>query len=70
MSHLLLSSYSVLQARLKLLPRKTGELRVLGVVYNLGTKDEDNSTTEGIFALVARSSQLFLSCKLVPASLK
>ncbi|XP_060722601.1 trafficking protein particle complex subunit 8 isoform X3 [Tachysurus vachellii] len=30
-------------ARLKLLPHKTGELHVLGVVYNLGTGDEDNT---------------------------
>ncbi|GAA6076315.1 trafficking protein particle complex subunit 8 isoform X1, partial [Tachysurus ichikawai] len=29
-------------ARLKLLPHKTGELHVLGVVYNLGTGEEDN----------------------------
>ncbi|XP_016339879.1 trafficking protein particle complex subunit 8 isoform X4 [Sinocyclocheilus anshuiensis] len=30
-------------ARLKLLPHKTGELHVLGVVYNLGTGEVDNS---------------------------
>ncbi|XP_027035371.2 trafficking protein particle complex subunit 8 isoform X1 [Tachysurus fulvidraco] len=30
-------------ARLKLLPHKTGELHVLGVVYNLGTGEEDNT---------------------------
>ncbi|XP_051501552.1 trafficking protein particle complex subunit 8-like isoform X2 [Myxocyprinus asiaticus] len=30
-------------ARLKLLPHKTGELHVLGVVYNLGTGDVGNS---------------------------
>lgn len=30
-------------ARLKLLPRKTGELHVLGVVYNLGTGEVGNS---------------------------
>ncbi|XP_051953858.1 trafficking protein particle complex subunit 8-like isoform X2 [Xyrauchen texanus] len=29
--------------RLKLLPHKTGELHVLGVVYNLGTGDQGNS---------------------------
>uniref|UniRef100_A0A8C1RYJ8 Trafficking protein particle complex 8 n=1 Tax=Cyprinus carpio TaxID=7962 RepID=A0A8C1RYJ8_CYPCA len=33
-------------ARLKLLPHKTGELHVLGVVYNLGTGEVDNS--EGV----------------------
>ncbi|XP_056336697.1 trafficking protein particle complex subunit 8 isoform X2 [Danio aesculapii] len=30
-------------ARLKLIPRKTGELHVLGVVYNLGTGEVSNS---------------------------
>uniref|UniRef100_A0AAR2INL4 Trafficking protein particle complex 8 n=1 Tax=Pygocentrus nattereri TaxID=42514 RepID=A0AAR2INL4_PYGNA len=35
-------------ARLKLLPHKTGELHVLGIVYNLGTREEDNSASEGI----------------------
>lgn len=35
------------QARLKLLPHKTGQLHVLGVVYNLGTGEDDN-TGEGI----------------------
>lgn len=37
---------SLSQARLKLLPHKTGELHVLGVVYNLGTGEVDNS--EGV----------------------
>lgn len=36
------------QARLKLLPHKTGELHVLGVVYNLGTGEEDTNAGEGI----------------------
>lgn len=35
--------FQLFQARLKLLPRKIGELHVLGVVYNLGTTDVDNS---------------------------
>ncbi|XP_017311736.1 trafficking protein particle complex subunit 8 isoform X1 [Ictalurus punctatus] len=30
-------------ARLKLLPHKTGQLHVLGVVYNLGTGEDDNT---------------------------
>ncbi|XP_030627533.1 trafficking protein particle complex subunit 8 isoform X2 [Chanos chanos] len=34
-------------ARLKLLPHQTGELHVLGVVYNLGTGDGTSSTVEG-----------------------
>uniref|UniRef100_A0A8C1XB96 Trafficking protein particle complex 8 n=1 Tax=Cyprinus carpio TaxID=7962 RepID=A0A8C1XB96_CYPCA len=34
-------------ARLKLLPHKTGELHVLGVVYNLGTGEVDNSSLAG-----------------------
>ncbi|KAG5275585.1 hypothetical protein AALO_G00122040 [Alosa alosa] len=33
-------------ARLKLLPHQTGELRILGVVYNLGTGDSGNSSAE------------------------
>ncbi|XP_048107654.1 trafficking protein particle complex subunit 8 isoform X3 [Alosa alosa] len=35
-------------ARLKLLPHQTGELRILGVVYNLGTGDSGNSSAEGL----------------------
>ncbi len=37
---------SLSQARLKLLPHKTGELHVLGVVYNLDTAEVDDS--EGV----------------------
>lgn len=37
---------SLSQARLKLLPHKTGELHVLGVVYNLDTGEVDDS--EGV----------------------
>ncbi|XP_028817485.1 LOW QUALITY PROTEIN: trafficking protein particle complex subunit 8 [Denticeps clupeoides] len=37
-------------ARLKLLPHQTGELRVLGVVYNLGTADMTNGSAEGLQA--------------------
>ncbi|XP_063057048.1 trafficking protein particle complex subunit 8 [Engraulis encrasicolus] len=35
-------------ARLKLLPHQTGELQILGVVYNLGTGDWGNTSTEGL----------------------
>lgn len=44
-------------ARLKLLPHKTGELRVLGVVYNLGTRDDDSSTSEGSQLMFVRGRQ-------------
>ncbi|KAB5539779.1 hypothetical protein PHYPO_G00093090 [Pangasianodon hypophthalmus] len=39
-------------ARLKLLPHKTGELHVLGVVYNLGTGEEDSNTGEAASRLM------------------
>uniref|UniRef100_A0A672T7Y2 Trafficking protein particle complex subunit 8 n=1 Tax=Sinocyclocheilus grahami TaxID=75366 RepID=A0A672T7Y2_SINGR len=40
---LIVSRFIVPEARLKLLPHKTGELHVLGVVYNLDTGEVDNS---------------------------
>ncbi|KAI4892506.1 hypothetical protein NFI96_018306 [Prochilodus magdalenae] len=44
-------------ARLKLLPHKTGELHVLGVVYNLGTSEEDNSISEDSQLMRVRGQQ-------------
>ncbi|XP_066533154.1 trafficking protein particle complex subunit 8 isoform X2 [Hoplias malabaricus] len=44
-------------ARLKLLPHKTGELHVLGIVYNLGTREEDNSTSEATQLMCVRGRQ-------------
>ncbi|KAL7888142.1 hypothetical protein AOLI_G00031160 [Acnodon oligacanthus] len=44
-------------ARLKLLPHKTGELHVLGIVYNLGTREEDNSTSEASQLMCVRGRQ-------------
>lgn len=51
------------QARLKLLPHKTGELHVLGVIYNLGAGEEDNNTGEGtlhsLFIIWTCSGEIF-----------
>ncbi|KAG9282782.1 trafficking protein particle complex subunit 8 isoform X1 [Astyanax mexicanus] len=44
-------------ARLKLLPHKTGDLHVLGVVYNLGTRDDENSASEGSQLMIVRGRQ-------------
>uniref|UniRef100_W5K4I0 Trafficking protein particle complex subunit 8 n=1 Tax=Astyanax mexicanus TaxID=7994 RepID=W5K4I0_ASTMX len=44
-------------ARLKLLPHKTGELHVLGVVYNLSTRDDENSASEGSQLMIVRGRQ-------------
>ncbi|XP_043076018.1 trafficking protein particle complex subunit 8 isoform X5 [Puntigrus tetrazona] len=42
-SEFMISPEETKVARLQLLPHKTGELHVLGVVYNLGTGEVDNS---------------------------
>ncbi|XP_076873114.1 trafficking protein particle complex subunit 8 isoform X2 [Brachyhypopomus gauderio] len=44
-------------ARLKLLPHKTGQLHVLGVLYSLGTGEEDNSTSEATHLMFVRGRQ-------------
>ncbi|KAM5219682.1 trafficking protein particle complex subunit 8 isoform 5-T5 [Hipposideros larvatus] len=49
-SEFLINSEESKVARLKLFPRHTGELRVLGVVYNLGTS-QGSTTIDGIGAL-------------------
>ncbi|KAM9435852.1 trafficking protein particle complex subunit 8 isoform 2-T2 [Clarias gariepinus] len=44
-------------ARLKLLPHKTGELHVLGVVYNLSTGEDDNIPGEASRSMCVRGRQ-------------
>ncbi|KAF5900443.1 trafficking protein particle complex subunit 8 isoform X1, partial [Clarias magur] len=44
-------------ARLKLLPHKTGELHVLGVVYNLSTGEEDSMPGEASRLMCVRGRQ-------------